>query len=239
MKSLTGIIPGIRILQAAAIALFAFLAACSEEPSDPLRAGSEPVISVMDFSPPFSLDPPPLGWTHRTFWTRPAMELSIVEKDGQQALRCETNNGGSIFGRQTDIDLGTYPTLAWDWYVEVPITSSIDERTPEGDDHPARIFIRLIDGNGEEQAFEIIWSNRLFQPGDYKFIGNFGHYVANGLEANIGRWYRQEVNLLDIYRRTSGRDDTPAIKLIAIFCDSDDTGGRSVAYFSDVRLIAE
>ncbi len=228
-----------RILQIAAFAFVALLAACSEEPQNPLQADGEPVITVMDFSPPFPLDPPPPGWVHRTFWTRPAMEVSIVEKDGRQALRCETNNGGSIFGRQTDIDLRTYPTLAWNWFVEVPISSGIDERTPEGDDHPARIFIRLEDSNGEEQAFEIIWSNRLFEPGDYKFIGNFGHYVANGLDANIGRWHSQNVDLLEIYRRTSGRDDAPTIKLIAIFCDSDDTGGRSVAYFSDMTLTSK
>jgi len=194
---------------------------------------------VMDFSTPFPLDPPPSGWSHQTFWTRPAMELSLVEKDGVPALRCQTNGGGSIFGRQANIDMGQYPILSWNWHVEVPISSDVDERTPEGDDHPARFFVQVQDDEDEDHAFEIIWSNKLFQPGDYKFIDDFGHYVANGHVENIDRWHSEEVNLLEIYHRTSGRDDTPIIKLVAIFCDSDDTGGHSIAYFSDVRLIAE
>jgi Protein of unknown function (DUF3047) len=37
--------------------------------------------------------------------------------------------------------LAAYPMLAWRWYIELPIRSPIDERTREGDDHPARLFL--------------------------------------------------------------------------------------------------
>lgn len=165
-----------------------------------------------------------------------AFTISLVKKDGVAALRCETNSSGSIFGRYTDITLNDFPFLAWEWYVEVPIESALDERTKKGDDHPARLFIRFQDKNDDDHFVKIIWSNKKFSPGEYKYIDGFPHYVANGHNKNVGRWHQERVNLLSIYRTTTKRKDMPRVKLIAIFCDSDDTGGRSVAYFSNVRL---
>jgi hypothetical protein len=219
-----------------AFGLAAFVSACSDDDTNALRANGGPIIQVMDFTASFQLDPPPPGWRHQTFWTRPAMELSIAVKDEIPALRCETNGGGSIFGRQTDIDLAQYPRLSWSWFVEVPISSDIDERLEEGDDHPVRFFVKVQDQSGKDHAFEIIWSNRLFQSGDYKYINEFAHYVANGGDQNIGQWHHEDINLLEIYRTITGLDDTPRIKLVSIFCDSDDTDGHSVAYVANVRL---
>ena len=179
---------------------------------------------------------PTLGWEHKQFWTVQPMTLSYGEKDGKQALRCETNSSASILSRSTDIEVGDYPVLVWDWLIEFPVSSTIDEDTPEGDDHPARLFLRMEDREGGEYAFEIIWSNRKYQPGDYKYIGDFAHYVANGLDENTGIWQHQEVNLMEIYRDVFGRDDYPILKSIGVFCDTDNTKSRSVAYFTDVEM---
>lgn len=215
---------------------FLFMAACSEEASDPLTTTGIEDLTVMDFTQDFSFDPLPPGWIHRTFWTRSAMQLSQTEKDGKRALRCETDGGGSIFGRATAVPLDSHPTLAWDWYVEVPIDSDLDERTHEGDDHPARFFIKFRDSDGGDHAIEIIWSNKTYKPGDYKIIGDFHHYVANGLDENIGQWWHEEVDLRAIYQKATGRTDKASTTQIAIFCDSDETDTRSVAYFTNVVL---
>jgi hypothetical protein len=206
------------------------------EENNPVRAGADSTVSVLDFSEPFSLTPIPTGWHHRKFATKPAMQLSFATKENVPALRCETNGGGSIFSRYTDVSLSEFPILAWRWYVEVPINSEIDERTREGDDHPVRLFIRFANEKGEGHALEIIWGNKLLLPGDYKYLGSFPHYVANGLNENIGRWHAEQVDLLDLYRATSKRDDNPVVKSIGIFCDSDETGTRSVAFVSNVQL---
>src|SRR5260370_7975836 len=39
-------------------------------------------VTVMDFSAPFSLDPLPAGWYHRTFWTRGPMQTAFAVKNG-------------------------------------------------------------------------------------------------------------------------------------------------------------
>lgn len=217
--------------------LFLTLSACGEKKADPVVANGEAEVTVMDFSKPVDIDNLPPGWSHHKFWTRYAMDLTFGEKDGVKAIRAETNGGGSIFGRYTDISLNDYPTLTWNWYVEVPIKSDLDERTPEGDDHPARLFIEFTESEGEPRHMEIVWSNGALKAGEYKYVDDFPHYVANGGDANIKTWHRETVDLLDIYRKIGGKDPAPRITLISIFCDSDETQTRSVAWFGDVKLL--
>ena len=82
---------------------------------------------------------------------------------------------------------------------------------------------------------EIIWSNKKYAPGDYKIIGDFHHYVANGLNENIGKWHSQTVDLRQIYSDIGGTG-TPTLQVLGFFCDSDNTGAQSEGFFRDVRL---
>lgn len=213
-----------------AIAAGVRIATLPDMPDNPLTAQGEAQIVAMDFAKPVALDVPPRGWTHHKFWTRPAMQLSFVAKDGVPALRCETKAGGSIFGRWTDIDLAQYPKLSWRWLVETPLTSTLDERTREGDDHPVRWFLGFADSEGKPHNAEIIWGNTLLHRGDWKVLGSFVHYVADGGDENLGKWREESADLVAIYRKASGRTDTPRLTELAIFCDSDETGGHTVAY---------
>ena len=143
-----------------------------------LKPDGGPVVTVMDFGQPFSLDPLPSGWQHRKFWTRSPMTMTPAVKDGVPSMRFETHDSASMLFRHVDIDLAAYPMLAWRWYIELPISSPLDERTREGDDHPARLFLRFVTDRGEKRAMEVIWGNRL-KPGEYKYIGGFPHFVAD------------------------------------------------------------
>ena len=226
----------------AAVALSAvvLLAACgwiwqrhgAVDRSDPVLAAGD-AVTLLPFA---TLDPDhlPAGWTHRTFWTKPAMALSHVEEDGRPALRCATDGGGSLLLRATDIQVAEYPTLTWDWFIETPISGRIDERTRQGDDHPARLFLRFTDSTGADHATEIIWSNARFAPGDYKVLGDFQHLVADGLAANAGRWRAERIDLSALYRHVSGKTDKGRLTTIGLFCDSDETKERTVAYTTDV-----
>jgi len=210
-----------------------------EVPRAPLLASGGGETVVMDFARGPSLDPLPDGWFHRTFWTRPAMALSYETVDGIAALRAETDGSGSIFGRHTDIAIAEYPVLAWTWRVEQPVVSPLDERTPEGDDHAARLYLEFADTEGGRHAMEIIWSRGSFQPGEYKYLGDFAHYVAETGIDRVGEWVSETVDLRELYRDVTKRDDAPRLTTVAIFCDSDDTGTHSLAYFGNVVLRRE
>jgi hypothetical protein len=163
-------------------------------------------------------------------------EYALAQKDGVAALRVSTDDNASMLVRFVDIDLAAYPTLNWKWFVEKPIDRAVDERTDDGDDHPARLFTALTNATGGWRALESTWGNRLLGRGDGKYRGSFPSYVANGGNAIIGRWHNEQVDMLALFKHF-WLDDKPArITDIAIFCDSDDSGASSIDYFADIRL---
>ena len=210
----------------------ALLTACDRgrERANVLTGRGEPEVMVMDFSAPFPLDPPPLGWYHRKFWTRWPMQMVFAVKDDVPSLRFETRSTASMLFRHVDLELADYPFLIWRWYIEQPIESLLDERTREGDDHPARLFLVFRTATGPDEM-----GNKL-KAGDYKYVGGFPHYVADGGDENFRQWRREEVDLREVYRHI-WPDGAPAHLIdIAIFCDSDETHGHTVSYFADVKL---
>jgi hypothetical protein len=144
------------------------------------------------------------GWVHRKFLTITAADYQMVQEEGAPALRCGTDSSASIFARDAQINVADAPILSWQGKVSQPIESDVDEATKEGDDHPVRLFLVFSNETGDRRAMEIIWSNKKFAPGDYKIIGDFCHYVANGLNENVGTWHSETVDLRQIYSNIGG-----------------------------------
>lgn len=141
------------------------------------------------------------------------------------------------------MELDRYPGLSWDWFIEQPIDSEIDELTVAGDDHPARLYLGFESASGESHAMESIWGNRALQRGDWTHLEFFGffsfpHYTANGGDENSGRWHHERWNLRDLYSTLWGDPDGARLVELALFCDTDETGAQSTAYFADIRVEA-
>ncbi len=209
-----------------------------------LMADGSPSFSLMDFADPPALAPVSPGWHHRTFRRHPPMDITFVEKDGHAAVRLHTNDSASMLFRWVDVQLDQYPWLSWNWLIEDAIEGDFDERTADGDDHPARIYLTFMSAAGERHSMEIIWGNRLLRRGDWKHISFFGlfsfpHLTVNGGEENVGRWHHESSNLHEIYSTLWGDPGGARLVEIALFCDTDETGATSTAYFSDVRAQME
>ena len=221
----------------------AMLTACTgAQRLNVLMPDGSPAVVVMDFRQPLPLDPPPEGWRHRTFFRTEPMQMSFVSKDGRPSIRLATHHSASMLYRYTDIPVDQFPVLAWDWFVEQPIESEIDETTRAGDDHPARLYLKFQTGTGDTHAMEIIWGNRKLRAGDWKYLqspwtgSSFPHYVARGGDENVGRWHDERVDLRTLYRKQWGDPGGASLVEVALFADTDATGAQSVAYFSVVRL---
>ena len=201
-----------------------------------------PSLVVMDFRKPLAIDPLPDGWHHRMFFRTAPMQISFVSKEGRPSIRLATHHSGSMLYRFTDLPLDQYPMLRWDWFVEQPIASEIDETTKAGDDHPARLYLKFRSASGEPHAMEIIWGNRKLRAGDWKYLESFWggspfpHYVARGGDENAGRWHDEKVDLRVLYRKNWGDPGGANLQEVALFCDTDATVAQSVAYFSAVRV---
>lgn len=216
------------------------LACASPDRTAVLVPDGAPSFALMDFSDPPSLDPPTPGWYHREFRRHPPMAISFVRKDERSAIRLSTEDSASMLFRWVDVDLDRYPVLSWDWLVEQPIVSDLDEMTVAGDDHPARLYLTFESASGDEHSMEIIWGNRKLRRGDWKHLKFFGlfsfpHYAANGGGDNAGRWHHESVDLDELYSTLWGDPKGARLVELALFCDTDETGAKSVAYFADIR----
>jgi hypothetical protein len=73
--------------------------------------------------------------------------------------------------------------------------------------------------------------------GDWKYLKTFWggqgfpHYTARGGQANVGRWHDERVDLRALYRKQWGDPAGARLVEVALFCDTDQTGASSVAYF--------
>lgn len=226
------IIPVVVILTGAAWWGYSTFGTDSFKTGNPLQASSGPV-ELIDAG--FSTEALPEGWVHRTFFRIEPTDYRMIDDDGRRALSCTTDNSGSILAREMSIQIEELPILSWNWKIIKPIESSVDEDTKDGDDHPARFFLRFINDSGETKATEIIWSNQKYSPGEYKIMGNFYHLVANGLNSNVGQWHSETVDLRELYKDIGGAGK-PVLNVLGFFCDSDNTGAGSAALFSDVLL---
>ena len=198
-------------------------------------------LQLMDFRQPIPVNPPPDGWYHRTFKRHDPMDISFVTKDDRPSIRLATHDTGSIFARQVEVPIETHPFLTWQWFIERAIDTDLDERTIEGDDHPARLYLRFENAAGKHHAMEIIWGNRYLKKGDWKhlaffYFNKFPHYVANGGPENVGRWHHERANLVDLYTQLWGDPAGANLIELGLFCDTDQSGAQSIAYFSDIRI---
>ena len=224
------------------LAVFVLTACSGGQRLNVLVSDGSPSIAVMDFRQPPALDPLPDGWWHRRFFRTDPMQISFIAKEGRPSIRLATHNSGSMLYRFTDFALDQYPILGWGWFVEQPVASDIDETIVAGDDHPARLYIKFRSADGDAHAMEIIWGNRKLRAGDWKYLesfwsrSSFPHYVARGGNENAGRWHDEMVDLRSLYRKQWGDPLGARLEEVALFCDTDATGARSVAYFSTVRV---
>ena len=195
----------------------------------------EKQFDIMNFKKPIKLDPIEPGWYQHQFYWRKPMKISFVTKDKRSAIKLLTKNSASVLFRQVDYSLEEYPKLKWGWRVDRPINSSLDERTPAGDDHPARIYVSFDNGDGEDQDLELVWGNQITKQ-QLLFVNNFPHYIVRGGNQNVKKWFNEEVDLNKIYQMIWG-EASQGVRVtdVGIFCDSDDTKSITESYFSHIR----
>ena len=182
------------------------------------------------------------------------MAMSLVNQEGYDAIRLETEGGGSIWGRHVTIDVTKSPILAWSWKVESQL-DVIDETDVGGDDHPARMFLsfdrpesrglwkrfkdwfssnlRGIPYHG--RALEIVWGNN-YEGGFSYRIHDFPHYVQRGGKENINQWWDEEINLTILYRKFWPGEAVPRLLFIGLMNDTEVAKQKAVSYFADIRM---
>jgi hypothetical protein len=180
------------------------------------------------------------------------------EPVGEGALRAESRCAASgLLLPLEGIDLGATPRLRWRWKVETPIDASLDERSKQGDDFAARVYVafafeparaglwerarRRIGAAlyGEDlpgSALNYVWPRN--EPAGATWPNPFvasSAMVSRGREA-LDTWRTEEVDLLADYARIFGAP-APVPLFLALMTDTDDTCREARAFYADFRLL--
>jgi hypothetical protein len=182
-------------------------------------------------------------WVHRGFGSK--TEYSRVEIGGVRAIRAVGRNSASALHREVQLRPFDFPWLEWSWRVD-RLQDSADLRDKRREDFAAAIF--LIFGRPgplrrDVPTLSYVWTSDKLQAGNIivspHHAGTSRSIVLQAGKAKLGQWVRERRNLLEDYRRAFGADPPPAVEVVALWTDNDQTGEPVEAYYGRIAAFPE
>ncbi|HPQ97064.1 MAG: DUF3047 domain-containing protein [Thiothrix sp.] len=179
------------------------------------------------------------GWEVKVFSGNTNYNLG---KDGRTTVLMAKSNGtASGLIRKIRVDLTKTPILNWSWRIDGRL-AGLDERTKNGDDYAARIYL-ILDGGlmpWNSLALNYVWSSNTgrgqswdnaLMPKNAKMI------AARGKADPVGKWVRERRNVRADFKRAFGQD-IKFIDAVAIMTDSDNSRRSASAAYGDIYFTA-
>jgi hypothetical protein len=181
------------------------------------------------------------GWEVKSFkgLTDYTLVPDPTAEGGRTVLRAESRGAASGLFKEVKLDLRKYPLLRWSWRVEGTVAGG-DESLKAGDDYAARVYVVFPHALfWRTRAINYIWANRLAKGAHQPnvFSAHAMMVAAESGDELAGRWVSEERDVVADYRLLFG-EEPPALGAVAIMTDTDNTGGRAVAYYGDISLAA-
>ena len=197
----------------------------------PFGAGAESVAVLRDGD----LD----GWEEKVFSGKTVYET--VRIDGRNAVRATSRGTASGLFRKQRIDLERTPFLEWTWRVEGTL-GNIDERTRDGDDYSARVYVIRSDPVffWRTRAVNYVWASTrtVGETWPNAYTDGARHIAVQSGAERAGRWLDERRNVRADFRALFGKD-VRHVDAVAIMSDTDNTGAAAVAYYADITFTSE
>jgi len=180
------------------------------------------------------------GWQRKAF--KGLTDYRLERLGTMTVLKASSAATASGLYREITVDLDRTPFLNWSWRVERTL-GALDERSREGDDYPARIYLVASGGLAfwRSRALNYVWSSSsaIGAVWPNAFAGaNVMMLAARSGEREARRWVREKRNVRDDWRRVFG-DDIRQLDAVALMTDTDNAAGRVVAYYGDIFFSSE
>jgi hypothetical protein len=179
------------------------------------------------------------GWKVRRF--EGETSYTFDEVAGRRALRAKSDGTASGLYRKIEVDLERTPYLEWSWRI-AGVLKGVDERTKNGDDYPARVYVIVSGGLAfwRTRSLVYVWSSN--QPKgstwDNAFTDNAKVIALESGDADAGRWIREKRDVRADFRRLFG-DDVDTLDAVAIMTDTDNSGQSATAWYGDISFVSE
>lgn len=179
------------------------------------------------------------AWEEKVFSGKTAYERVSIE--GRTVLRATSRGSASGLFHEQRIDLEKTPILEWTWRVEGTL-GDIDERTREGDDYPARVYVIRSDPVfvWRTRAVNYVWASTRAAGETWPnaYTGNSRHIALQSGDARAGRWVTERRDVRADFRTLFGRE-VRYVDAVAIMSDTDNSGGAALAYYGDITFRSE
>ncbi len=184
---------------------------------------------------------------------------SLVTDGGISVLRADADNSMSALTHTIRVDTRRFPLLRWRWKITAPVNGA-DMTRKAGDDYAARVYVlfdyprarlplstRLGMTLAESlykqpiptAALNYVWDNR--QPAGTiranAYTDRARMIVVRSGPAGQGQWHTETRDLRADFRAAFG-EDPPDVLGLALATDTDNTGGRALAWFGDLEFLA-
>lgn len=156
-------------------------------------------------------------------------------------LKAQSSDSASGLAREIEVDLSKTPYLNWSWKVE-KLPEVENERTREGDDYPARIYVIFSTGPWfwDTRALNYVWSSSMPVGRSWPnaFTSKARMVAVQSGGAKLGGWVEEKRNVREDIESQFGIQ-VKTIEAIALMTDTDNSGSEAVAYYGEIYFSAQ
>jgi len=176
------------------------------------------------------------NWKEKSFSGNSKYEL--VEVDSQRVLKATTESAASVLYKKQEVSLVKTPMISWTWKVD-GVYENINERTREGDDFPARLYVVVQTGLFPWQTLAInyVWSSNqeIGQSWDNPYTKKSIMVAVQSGDSQVGEWISQTRNVAQDFKTHFGVD-IKKISGYAVMIDGDNAKKSGTAWFADINF---
>lgn len=174
--------------------------------------------------------------------SRPRPDWKNTKVDGLDVISVTARASVGILHRPISVDVTQHPVLSWSWSAST-LPQGADLKSEEADDVGAGLALVF----GEVGLFKqhppmliYIWAASADDRG--QIVTCIRHpetmrmvVIENG-RTPLGQWRDENRNVVDDYKSAFGAPPASPVRSVALWADSDQTGGETVAAFGAARL---
>ena len=209
-----------------ALATCAILGGTSRSDADP------PIYSLLgEFGPGWNDQ-----WKQKNFGNGPN-EMRVVDEAGNRALQFHSATTASGLWKEHHVEPVNSAQLSWKWKISRSLPNIFDERTKQGDDYAARVFV-IFESSWlpwNTRAICYVWSAKEPVGSVYPspYAGDVATFVLRSGDDQAGGWVHETRDIVSDHTAIFGRPPEK-ISAFAVMVDTDNTGTETTTCFDDL-----
>ncbi len=181
-------------------------------------------------------------WEEKAFEGNTQYQIVVDEKLKNKVLQAKSQASASGLFREIKVDLNKTPILNWSWRVKNSL-ENLDERSKQGDDYAARIYIVVSGGIAfwNTKSLNYVWSSNMPVGSNWPNAYAADNVIMIALQSGnqvSNEWHQEKRNIQADFKRYFGKT-VEQLDAIAIMTDTDNSGQKALAWYGDVFFSSE